>query len=269
MWMGPYSLLNLLGIFIQSVFVENFVLVNFLGMCSFLACSNKVKTAHNLGMAVAFVVTITGIINWGIHTYITSPGALSWLKAFGIDASNVDLSFLEFLLFISVIAGFTQLLEIFIEALFPSLYVTLGIYLPLIAVNCALLGVCLFAFAREYPFVPNAVYMLGSGMGWWLAIVLMAGIREKIGYSKVIPGLEGIGITFIATGILAMSFMGFSGINLRNPQTGKSHPHYTSTATPKAGALALGSSQMINSSSSKHKLGKEVGASTTDVFSSR
>ena len=127
--------------------------------------------------------------------------------------------------------------------------------------------VCLFAFAREYPFVPNAVYMLGSGMGWWLAIVLMAGIREKIAYSKVIPGLEGIGITFIATGILAMSFMGFSGINLRNPQTGKLHPHYTSTATPKAGALALGSPQMINSSSSKHKLGKDIAVSTSDATS--
>ncbi len=258
MWMGPYTPLNLLGILIQSIFVENFVLVNFLGMCSFIACSNKVKTAHNLGMAVAFVVTITGVINWAIHTYITSPGALTWLRVFGIDASNVDLSFLEFLLFISVIAGFTQLLEIFIEALFPALYITLGIYLPLIAVNCALLGVCLFAFAREYPFVPNAVYMLGSGMGWWLAIVLMSGIREKIAYSRVVPGLEGVGITFIATGILAMSFMGFSGINLRNPKTQAPHPHYTSTATPKAGRALLGSSQMINSSSAHHKLKKQL-----------
>lgn len=253
MWMGPYSALNLLGIFVQAIFVENFVLANFLGMCSYLACSNRVSTANNLGMAVAFVIAITGVLNWLIHRYITSPGALTWLSVIGIDARHIDLSFLEFLLFISVIAGFTQLLEIFIEAVSPSLYNVLGIYLPLIAVNCALLGVCLFAFAREYPFFPNLVYMVGSGMGWWLAIVMMAAIRQKMATSKVVPGLEGLGITFISTGILAMAFMGLSGINLRNPNTGQKHPHFAATATPQAGQ-SLGSSHLLNASTAKHKL---------------
>lgn len=253
--MGPYTPLNLLGIFVQSVFVENFVLANFLGMCSYLACSNKVKTAHNLGMAVAFVIAITGVLNWLIHRFITAPGALTWLSVFGIDASGIDLSFLEFLLFISIIAGFTQLLEIFIEAVSPSLYHTLGIYLPLIAVNCALLGVCLFAFARDYPFIPNLVYMIGSGIGWWLAIVLMAAIRQKLAYSKVVPGLEGFGITFIASGIMAMAFMGLSGINLRNPSTGEVHPHFAVTATPKIGQTA-GSNILLNPSAAKHKIGQ-------------
>lgn len=216
-WMGPYTPINLLGIFIQSVFVENMVLSYFLGMCTYLACSNKMKVANNLGMAVVFVLTISGMLNWLVHAYITAPGALSWLSFTGIDASTIDLSFLEFLLFISVIAGFVQVLEIVVEKFSPSLYSTLGIYLPLITVNCAILGACLFAVTREYPFIPNLIFVLGSAVGWWLAIALLAAIREKLAYSKVFPGFEGMAITFITTGLMAMAFMGLGGINLRNP----------------------------------------------------
>lgn len=235
-WMGPYTPLNLLGIFIQSVFVENMLFAYFLGMCTFLACSNKIKIANSLGMAVVLVLTVTGILNWLVHTFITAPGALSWLSIVGLDASNIDLSFLEFLTFISVIAGFVQILEIVVERFSPSLYRSLGIYLPLIAVNCAILGACLFATAREYPFIPNAVFVFGSGCGWWLAIALMAAARQKFAYSKIYPGFEGMGITFIAAGLMAMSFMGLAGINLRNPST-------TAPLTPSVEKIATPSSQ--------------------------
>lgn len=223
MWMGPYTLLNLLGILIQSIFVENMLLSYFLGMCTFLACSNKVKVANSLGVAVVIVLTISGVLNWCVHHFITAPGALSWLKIFGLDASQIDLSFLEFLVFISIIAGFVQVLEMIIEKFSPSLYRSLGIYLPLITVNCAILGACLFAVTREYPFFPNLVFVFGSGCGWWLAIALMAIIREKLSYSKVYPGFEGMAITFICSGLMAMAFMGFGGINLRNPSSTTSY----------------------------------------------
>lgn len=215
--MGPYTPLNLLGIFIQSIFVENMLLSYFLGMCTYLACSSKLKVANSLGMAVIFVLTISGVLNWVVHATITGPGALSWLEAFGIPGKELDLGFLEFLLFISVIAGFVQILEIIIERFSPSLYSSLGIYLPLITVNCAILGTCLFAVTREYPFVPNLVYVVGSAIGWWLAIALMAAISEKLRSSSIFPGFEGMGITFIMTGLMAMAFMGLAGINLRNP----------------------------------------------------
>ncbi|MGE4574314.1 NADH:ubiquinone reductase (Na(+)-transporting) subunit E [Parachlamydia sp.] len=215
--MGDYTSLNLLGLFIQAVFIENFLLANFLGMCTYLACSTKLKTANGLGVAVVLVLTVAGILNWCVHQFITAPGALSWLSYFGIDAAKVDLNFLEFLLFISVIAGFTQMIEIIIEKVSPALYSSLGLYLPLIAVNCAILGACLFAVTRNYPFIPNLMYVFASGMGWWLAIALVAAIREKLAISDVVPGLRGMGITFIVSGLMAMAFQGFTGIKLATP----------------------------------------------------
>ncbi len=221
--MGPYEPINLVGLLIQAIFIENFLLANFLGMCSYLACSTKLKTANGLGVAVVFVLTFSGVLNWLVHHYVTAPGALSWLSTFGVQsASEIDLSFLEFLLFISVIAAFTQMTELVIERLSPSLYRTLGIFLPLIAVNCAVLGACLFAVMRDYPFIPNLVYVFGSGLGWWLAIALMAAIREKLSYSKLPSAVSPMAITFIMTGIMSMGFMGFTGINLSKP-TGAVH----------------------------------------------
>jgi Na+-transporting NADH:ubiquinone oxidoreductase subunit E len=217
MWMGSYEPLNMLGLLIQAVFIENFLLANFLGMCTYLACSTKLKTANGLGIAVVFVLTVSGVLNWLVHRYVTGSGALTWLSAFGLNASNVDLGFLEFLLFISVIAGFTQILEIIIEKVSPGLYSTLGLYLPLIAVNCAILGACLFAVTRDYPFWPNLIYVFGSAAGWWLAIALIAAIREKLAVSNVVPALKGMGITFIMSGLMAMAFQGFTGIKLAAP----------------------------------------------------
>jgi Na+-transporting NADH:ubiquinone oxidoreductase subunit E len=217
MWMGNYEPLNLFGLLIQAIFIENFLLANFLGMCTYLACSTKLKTANGLGVAVVFVLAISGILNWCVHHFITGPGALSWLNWMGLNASSIDLGFLEFLIFISVIAGFVQILEIVIEKTSPALYMSLGLYLPLIAVNCAILGACLFAVTRDYPFWPNFAYVLGSGFGWWLAIALIAAIREKLATSDVLPNLRGMGITFIMTGLMAMAFQGFTGIKLASP----------------------------------------------------
>lgn len=217
MLMGEYLPINLLGLLVQSIFIENFLLANFLGMCTYLACSTKLKTANGLGLAVVFVLTIAGILNWCVHAFITGPNALFWLTYMGIPAEGINLNFLEFLLFISVIAGFVQMLEIIIEKLSPALYNSLGMYLPLITVNCAILGACLFAVTREYPFIPNMVYVFGSGIGWWVAIALIAAIREKIVISDTVPALKGMGITFMMTGLMSMAFQGFTGIKLANP----------------------------------------------------
>jgi len=217
MLMGNYEYVNLFGLMVQAVFIENFLLANFLGMCTYLACSTKLKTANGLGVAVVIVLTVSGVLNWCVHRFLTAPGALSWLHVFGLDAASIDLGFLEFLLFISVIAAFTQMLEIILEKVSQPLYRALGIYLPLIAVNCAILGACLFAVMRDYPFIPNLVYVAGSGFGWWLAIALMAAIREKLAASNIVPGFRGMGITFIMTGLMSMAFMGFTGINLARP----------------------------------------------------
>lgn len=225
-WMSNYESINLLGLLIQATLIENFLLANFLGMCTYLACSTKLKTANGLGIAVVFVLTVSGVLNWFVHNFITGAGALSWLNAIGLDASKVNLNFLEFLLFISVIAGFTQVLEIVIEKFSPTLYLSLGLYLPLIAVNCAILGACLFAVTRDYPFVPNLMYVFGSGLGWWLTIALMAAIREKLAVSNVVPALRGMGITFITTGLMSMAFQGFIGIKLATP-TGALNPQPT------------------------------------------
>lgn len=220
-WMANYEPINLLGLLLQSIFIENFLLANFLGMCTYLACSTKLKTANGLGLAVVFVLTISGVLNWFVHRFVTGPNALQWLSFMGLDTKTIDLGFLEFLIFISVIAGFVQILEIVIEKFSPGLYNTLGIYLPLIAVNCAILGACLFAVTRDYPFWPNLIYVFGSGAGWWLAIALIASIREKLAVSDVVPAIKGMGITFIMTGLMSMAFQGFTGIKLAVPTGGQ------------------------------------------------
>lgn len=215
--MGNYTALNLVGLLLQSIFIENFLLANFLGMCTYLACSNKLKTANGLGAAVVLVLTVTGVLNWCIQRFVTGDQALQWLGFFGIDAAGIDLGFLQFLIFISVIAAFVQILEIVFEKFFPALYMTLGIYLPLITVNCAILGACLFSVTREYPFLPNLIYILGAGLGWWLAIALIASIREKLASANVVPAMRGMAITFVMSGLMSMAFMGFTGIKLANP----------------------------------------------------
>jgi Na+-transporting NADH:ubiquinone oxidoreductase subunit E len=213
-WMGPYSVLNLLGLAIQSCFIQNILLFYFLGMCSYLACSTKIKTAKGLGLAVFVVMVLSGTLNWFVHHFITGEGALKWLSFFSIDASEINLSFLEFLVYISIIAAFVQVLEMVIDQFAPTLYRSLGMYLPLITVNCAILGASLFATVREYPLIPNIVYVGSAGLGWWLAILLIASIREKLTYSNIPPGLRGMGITFVVTGLMALAFMGFTGISL-------------------------------------------------------
>ena len=217
MWMGDYTPLNLLGLVIQSVFIQNILLSYFLGMCSYLACSNRVATANGLGMAVTVVLAASGVLNWFVNQFITGSGALAWLKVIGIDGAQIDLSFLNLIVFISVIAGFVQVLEIIIERFSPPLYQALGMFLPLITVNCAILGGVLFMGTREYPLIPALFFSLGSGLGWWLAITLIASIREKLTYSHIPKGLQGMGITFIMTGLIAMAFMGLLGIDLARP----------------------------------------------------
>lgn len=210
MWLGDYNLLSLLGIFIQSLFIQNILLFYFLGMCSYLACSSKLKTANGLGIAVFVVITCSGTINWFVQRFITGKDALSWLPIRPI----VQLDYLELILFIAIIAAFVQVLEVVLENIFPPLYRALGVYLPLITVNCAILGASLFSSVREYPLIPNIVFCLGTGLGWYLAIILIASIREKLTYSNIPKGLDGMGITFITTGLIALAFMAFSGINL-------------------------------------------------------
>lgn len=212
--MGPYSIINLFGLGIQSALIQNILLFNFLGMCSYLACSNKLTTANGLGLAVFFVMSVSGVLNWIVHTFVTGDNALFWLSSLGIKAEAVNLGFLEFLIYISVIAAFVQVLGIVIDKFAPALYRALGMYLPLITVNCAILGASLFATVRAYPFIPNLVYVAFAGLGWWLAIALIAAIREKLSYSNVPNGLHGMGMTFIMTGLISMAFMGFAGISL-------------------------------------------------------
>ena len=203
---------HLLGIFVKATFIENMALAFFLGMCSFMAVSRKVETAIGLGAAVIFVLAITTPINYLLLAYLLQEGALSWT---GIDAlKDVDLSFLSFLSFIGSIAAMTQIVEMALDKYAPALYAALGVFLPLIAVNCAILGGALFMVERGYNFVESLVYGLGAGMGWALAIAAMAAIREKMKYSNVPAGLRGLGITFIVTGLMAIGFMAFGGIQL-------------------------------------------------------
>lgn len=201
---------NLLDIFIKSIFVDNMVFAFFLGMCSYLAVSKTVKTSIGLGFAVIFVLIITVPLNFLIEKYLLKKGALIWL---GEGFADVDLSFLTFMVFIALIAAMVQLVEMIVEKFSPALYNSLGIFLPLIAVNCAILGASLFMQEKEYGNVVEAtVFGLGSGIGWFLAIVGIAAIREKMRYSNVPDPLKGLGITFILTGLMAIAFMGFMGI---------------------------------------------------------
>lgn len=201
-----------ISLFVKSIFVDNMIFAYFLGMCSYLAVSKNVKTASGLGAAVIFVLLVTLPINYLLNTYVLSPGALSWLSP---SLAGVDLSFLSFITFIAVIAAIVQLVEMVVEKFAPTLYSELGIFLPLIAVNCAILGGALFMQQKDFVNVGEAtVYALGSGIGWFLAIVILAAIREKMSYSNVPAPLKGIGITFITVGLMAMAFMTFMGISL-------------------------------------------------------
>ena len=203
---------NLVNIFVKSIFIDNMVFAYFLGMCSYLAVSKTVKTSTGLGLAVIFVLGITVPINYLIENYILQEGALAWL---GAGFETIDLSFLSFIVFIAVIASMVQLVEMVIESFSPTLYASLGIFLPLIAVNCAILGGSLFMQEREYNSLAEATsFGLGSGVGWFLAIVAIAAIREKIRYSNVPAPLRGLGITFIITGLMGIAFMSFMGIKL-------------------------------------------------------
>jgi Na+-transporting NADH:ubiquinone oxidoreductase subunit E len=203
---------NLVNIFVKSIFIDNMVFAYFLGMCSYLAVSKTVKTSAGLGIAVVFVLGFTVPINFLLEKFILKAGALTWISP---TLADVDLSFLTFIMFIAVIASMVQLVEMVIEKFAPTLYTSLGIFLPLIAVNCAILGGSLFMVEREYANLGEAtVFGLGSGVGFFLAIVGIAAIREKIQYSNVPAPLRGLGITFIITGLMGIAFMSFMGINL-------------------------------------------------------
>ena len=205
--------MELFNLFLKSVFIENMALAFFLGMCSFLAVSKKVDTALGLGVAVVFVLAITTPLNNLIHEYLLQKGALSWMLG-AEKADTIDLSFLNFIAFIATIAAAVQIVEMAIDKYSPALYGALGVFLPLIAVNCAILGGSLFMVQREYNLVESTVFGVGAGVGFALAIVALAAIREKMKYSNVPGGLRGLGITFIVTGLMAMGFTIFGGIQL-------------------------------------------------------
>lgn len=202
---------NLISIGVRSIFVDNMIFAYFLGMCSYLAVSKKVKTAFGLGLAVVFVLGITIPINWLIQTYILNAGALTWISP---EFANIDLSFLQFIVFIAVIASMVQLTEMAVEKISPALYSSLGIFLPLIAVNCSILGGSLFMVGRSYTLTEATVFGLGSGIGWLLAIVALAGVREKMKYSNVPGPLKGLGITFILVGLMSLGFLSFLGFSI-------------------------------------------------------
>ncbi|MCT4657380.1 MAG: NADH:ubiquinone reductase (Na(+)-transporting) subunit E [Cohaesibacter sp.] len=200
---------GLISLFVKAIFIENLALSFFLGMCTFLAVSKKIETALGLGISVTVVQAITVPANNLILTYLLNDGALAWA-----GFPDVDLRFLGLISYIGVIAAMVQILEMTLDRFFPALYNALGIFLPLITVNCAILGGSLFMVERDYNFVESSVYGLSSGVGWALAITLMAGVREKLKYSDVPDGLQGLGITFITAGLMAMGFMAFSGVKL-------------------------------------------------------
>jgi Na+-transporting NADH:ubiquinone oxidoreductase subunit E len=203
---------NLISIFVKSIFVDNMIFAYFLGMCSYLAVSKRVPTAIGLGLAVIFVLGITIPLNWIIYKYFLSQGALSWT---GIEElAQADLSFIGLIIYISVIASFVQLTEMIIEKFSPALYASLGIFLPLIAVNCSILGGALFMVNRPYNLAEASAFGLGSGIGWFLAVVALAAIREKLKYSAVPAPLRGLGITFIVVGLMAFGFLSFMGFSI-------------------------------------------------------
>ncbi len=198
-----------LSLFIRSIFIENMALAFFLGMCTFLAISKKIQAALGLGIAVIVVLGITVPVNNLIYTYLLADGALAWA-----GLPDLDLSFLGLISYIGVIAAMVQILEMFLDKYVPALYNALGVFLPLITVNCAILGAALFMVERDYNFGESVVFGVGSGVGWALAIVALAGIREKLKYSDVPEGLQGLGITFMVTGLMALGFMSFGGIDI-------------------------------------------------------
>ena len=200
------------NIFVKSIFIDNMIFAFFLGMCSYLAVSKTVKTSAGLGVAVTFVLLITVPVNWLLNKYFLAPGAMSWISP---SLADVDLSFLSLIIFIAVIAAIVQIVEMTIERFSPTLYYALGIFLPLIAVNCAVMGGSLFMQERGYTSIGEVLaFALGSGLGWLLAIVGIAAIREKLRYSHIPPALQGVGITFIITGLMGLAFMSFMGIKL-------------------------------------------------------
>lgn len=202
--------MELINIFFKSVFVDNLALAFFLGMCSFIAVSKNMQTARGLGLAVILVLLVTLPLNWVLDRYVLAPGALKWIS---LALAGVDLSFLTFIVFVAVIAAVTQVVEMVVERFVPSLHLSLGIFLPLIAVNCAILGASLFMQERAYTGLGEVLaYALGSGLGWFLAIVSLAAIRERLRYSDIPKGLRGLGITFIVVGLMGLAFMGFMGI---------------------------------------------------------
>lgn len=203
--------MELINLGIKSIFIENMIFAYFLGMCSFLAVSKKVSTAIGLGAAVVFVLGITVPLNWLVDEYILKAGALTWIDA---SFADIDLSFLQLIMFIAIIAASVQLVEMVVEKFSPALYGALGIFLPLIAVNCAILGGGLFMAQRDYTLSEAAVYGVSSGIGWLLAIVALAAIRERLKYSNVPDGLKGLGITMLITGLMGIAFMSFMGIEL-------------------------------------------------------
>ncbi len=202
---------NIINIGVRSIFVDNMIFAYFLGMCSFLAISKKVTTAFGLGIAVIFVIGVTVPINWLIQNYVLNAGALAWVSP---ALAGIDLNFLQFIVFISVISAFVQLTEMAVEKFSPALYGTLGIFLPLIAVNCAVLGAALFMVGRPYNLAEATTFGFGSGIGWTLAIVALAGVREKMKYSNVPGPLKGLGITFILVGLMSLGFLSFLGFAL-------------------------------------------------------
>ena len=204
--------MSLFNLFLKSVFIDNMIFAYFLGMCSYLAVSKTVKTSAGLGLAVTFVLVVTVPVNYLVNKYLLVPGALAWISS---SLASLDLSFLTYILFIAIIAAIVQILEMIIETFTPSLHSALGIFLPLIAVNCAILGCSLFMQERGFSNVGEAaVFGFGSGIGWLLAIVAIAAIREKLRYSKIPKGLQGVGISFIITGLMGIAFMAFMGIKL-------------------------------------------------------
>ena len=202
---------NLLNIFVKSIFIDNMIFAYFLGMCSYLAVSKKYKTATGLGAAVIFVLAITVPLNLVAYNYLLKEGALTWVSE---SLADVDLEVLKFIVFIAIVAAFVQLIEMIVEKFSPSLYNALGIFLPLIAVNCSILGAALFLPTREYNLAEATTFGIGSGVGWFLAVVSLAAIREKMAYSDVPKPLRGLGITFIVVGLMAFGFMSFAGFKL-------------------------------------------------------
>jgi Na+-transporting NADH:ubiquinone oxidoreductase subunit E len=228
-----------LDIFIKSIFSENMIFAYFLGMCSYLAVSKTVKTAVGLGAAVVFVLVVTVPLNWLLENYLLKAGALEWLNP---AWKEIDLSFISFIMFIAVVASVVQLVEMIVEKFSPALYGALGIFLPLIAVNCSILGGALFMQERQYStFLDVTAFSLGSGIGWAIAIILIAGIREKIRYSKIPDELKGLGITFIITGLMGLAFMSFSGIKYVD-EVKKEKPKNSESSSSKTNELSTSKS---------------------------